>query len=203
MIDLRVLVAGTLFTGRTVEPIRTQKDPYQNIDFGVPFTSCPSALMFDYKAVISPEHNVLYAKGGVGKPKVIAEHDEGHAMVVLQRRWEDAEGNIFAERVATAYERFTHDVPEWVNNHILTLHYGDITSDDLYSIYNKDVCLTSMRRAMNSNGKIVPIQEIGWAAAGTRPTHVIINLSSGCMEAFVGHDGNSLWVDNIRWVYND
>ena len=56
---------------------------------------------------------------------------------------------------------------------------------------------------MNKQGKIVPIQEVGWAKEGTLPTHVIINLSSGCYEAFVGHDGNTLWVDNLQWVFED
>ena len=49
MIDIQVLVSGTLFTGRNIEPITTAADPYQNIDFGVPFTGRPPALMFDYK----------------------------------------------------------------------------------------------------------------------------------------------------------
>ncbi len=203
MFDLRVLVAGTLFTGRTIEPIRTQKDPYQNIDFGVPFTQTPTALIFDYKAVISPDNTLLYAKGGVGKPKEIAGHDEGHAFVVLQRRWEDAEGNIYAERVATGYERFKEDVPQWQNNHTLRLLYGDITTSPIYKQYTNDVKLNNVRRAMNKQGKIVPIQEVGWAKEGTLPTHVIINLSSGCYEAFVGHDGNTLWVDNLQWVFED
>ena len=35
MIDVQVLVAGTLFTGRNIEPITTASDPYQNIDFGM------------------------------------------------------------------------------------------------------------------------------------------------------------------------
>lgn len=203
MFDLRVLVAGTLFTGRTIEPIRTQKDPYQNIDFGVPFTGHPTALMFDYKALISADRTILFAKGGIGKPKVTDGHDEAHAYIVLQRRWEDSEGNIFAERVATGYERFTHDVKQWVNDHTLPLHYGDITGTNLYSRYEAELRLGDMRRAMNTKGRIVPIQETGWAKEGTQPTHILINLSSGSYEAFVGHDGNTFWVDNIRLVYED
>ena len=33
MIDIQVLVAGTLFTGKTIEPITGAGDPYKNIDF--------------------------------------------------------------------------------------------------------------------------------------------------------------------------
>ena len=59
MIDIQVLVSGTLFTGRNLEPITTAADPYQNIDFGVPFTGRPSALMFDYKCIVEQERQSL------------------------------------------------------------------------------------------------------------------------------------------------
>ena len=86
MIDIEVLVAGTMFTGRTIEPITTAKDPYRNIDFGVPFTGRPTALMFDYKCIVSPEDWVWYAKG-TAKPKKQEGHDEAEAYVYLQHRW--------------------------------------------------------------------------------------------------------------------
>ena len=200
IINLKVLVAGTLFTGRTIEPIRTQKDPYQNIDFGVPFTKRPKALMFDYKAVISQENTILIAKG-FGAPKTVEGHDEAQAFIVLQRRWEDADGNIFAQRVATGYERFITDQKQWVNGHQVPLIYGDITGTPLYKKYPAELGLTGMRRAMNSKGKIVPIQEVGWAAPNVVPTHMIINLASGSFEAFIGHDGNTFWIDNVSLVY--
>ena len=56
-------------------------------------------------------------------------------------------------------------------------------------------------RAMNSKGKIVPIKEEGWAPKGTKPTHAILMLTSGCYDAFLGHDGNAFWVDNVKLVY--
>jgi len=200
MFDIRILVAGTLFTGRTIEPIRTQKDPYQNIDFGVAFSKHPSTLMLDYKARVSDEQTILHAKG-FSKPKTIAGHDEAQIYIILQRRWEDAEGNIFAERVATGYERIVKDQPQWVNDHHVPLHYGNITRTSLYQRYPAELALSDMRRAMNSKGQIVPIQEKGWAAPDTTPTHLLINIASGYYEAFVGKDGNTLWVDNIRLVY--
>ena len=199
--DIRILVAGTLFTGRTIEPIRTQKDPYQNIDFGVPFTRFPTALMFDYKAKISSDKTILYAKG-FGRPKTIEGHDEGQAYIVLQRRWETSDGQIKAERVATGYERFVADRLTWVSDHKIPLLYGDITGTDLYKKYTAELALGDMRRAMNSHGQIVPVQEVGWAVEGTAPTHMIINMASGCYEAFVGYDGNTLWIDNMRLVYD-
>ena len=54
---------------------------------------------------------------------------------------------------------------------------------------------------MNSKGKIVPIQEDGWSEPDETPTHAILMLTSGCYNAFFGHDGNVMWVDNVKLVY--
>ncbi|MGM9837108.1 MAG: PCMD domain-containing protein [Paludibacteraceae bacterium] len=196
MIDLQVLVAGTLYTGRTIEPVTSANDPYRNIDFGVPFTGRPTALMFDYKCTISPDKWVWYAKG-VGKPKKKDGHDEAQVYMYLQHRWEDENGNIHSIRVGTAYERYSHSQPTWVNNHRVPVYYGDITQSPNYKPY---MGFDVNQRAMNSKGKIVPIQEEGWDGT-LEPTHVVIMLTSGKYEAFVGHAGNVFWVDNVRLVY--
>ena len=197
VIDIQVLAAGTLFTGRTIEPITTAKDPYQNIDFGVPFTKRPTALIYDYKAEISDENWVWYAKGMAKPKKQQGIHDEAEAYVYLQHRWEDEKGHVHATRVGTGYERITQSQPEWVNDHRLPIHYGDITSEPWYQPYMG--CNKNMR-TMNSKGKIVPIQEEGWDAT-LEPTHIVIMLTAGKCEAFVGYDGNVLWVDNVRLAY--
>ena len=197
-IDIEVLVAGTLFTGRNLEPITTAKDPYQNIDFGVPFTGRPSALMFDYKCIVSPEEWVWFAKG-FGKPKKQDGHDEAEAYVYLQHRWEDEKGNIHSIRVGTGYKRFTEDQLTWVNGYRLPIHYGDITGEPWYEDY---MGFKGIQRAVNSKGKMTPIIEEGWDAS-LEPTHIVIMLTSGKYEAFVGHDGNVLWVDNVCLVYED
>jgi hypothetical protein len=196
MIDIQVLVPGTLFTGRNIEPITTAKDPYQNIDFGVPFTGRPSALMFDYKCIVSPEEWVWYAKG-MSKPKKQAGHDEIEAYIYLQHRWEDENGEIHSIRVGTGYERFSKTQEEWVNGHRLPIHYGDITTESWYKDY---MGFKNMQRATNSKGKVVLIQEEGWDAT-LEPTHMVIMLTSGKYEAFVGHAGNVFWVDNVSLVY--
>ena len=146
MIDVQVLVPGTLFTGRNLEPITTAKDPYQNIDFGVPFTERPSALMFDYKCIISPEEWVWYAKGAA-KPKKQEGHDEAEAYLYLQHRWEDEKGKIHSIRVGTAYQRFSQDQLTWVNGHRIPIHYGDITGEPWYEDYMGFKCI---QRAVNS-----------------------------------------------------
>ena len=197
-IDIQVLVPGTLFTGRNLEPITTAKDPYQNIDFGVPFTGRPSALMFDYKCIVSPEEWVWYAKG-FGKPKKQDGHDEVEAYLYLQHRWEDEKGDIHSIRVGTAYERFSKTQTEWVNGHRLPIYYGDITGESWYEDY---MGFKNMQRAVNSKGKVVLIQEEGWDAT-LEPTHIVIMLTSGKYEAFVGKAGNVFWVDNVSLVYEN
>lgn len=197
MIDIQVLAAGTLFTGRTIEPVTSANDPYQNIDFGVPFTGRPSALIFDYKCLISPEKWVWYAKG-LSKPKKQDGHDQAEAYLYLQHRWEDEKGNIHSVRVGTAYERFSKSQLTWQNGHRVKVHYGDITKEPWYKPY---MGFNVNERAMNSKGKIVPVQEEGWDGS-LQPTHVVIMLTAGCYEAFVGHAGNVLWVDNVGLVYD-
>lgn len=193
-IDIKVLVNGTIFTGKTIEPIRSAKDPYSNIDFGVPFTRKPQSMLLDYKAIISNEQTVTYAKG-FGRPKTIAGHDEAEMYVLLQKRWEDSEGNIHALRIGTGAYRVSTSQPNWVNDFEVPIHYGDISKEPYYTSY---MGLSKPYRALNSKGKIVPIQEEGWGSPQDEPTHIIIVLTSGCYEAFVGHNGNSFWVDNVR-----
>lgn len=200
MINIHVMVAGTIFWGQTIEPVTTAKDPYRNIDFGVPFTKRPAYLQYDFKCNVSPERTLTRATG-LTAPKTIEGHDECETYLLLQKRWEDSEGNIHALRVGTAYERFDKSHPEWENNHRVRVHYGDFTNSPDYKPYMG--LLTHKMRAMNSQGKIVPIQEEGWAPADAKPTHAILMLTSGCYEAFYGKDGNSLWVDNVKLVYND
>lgn len=198
MIDIEVLVAGTMFTGRTIEPITTAKDPYRNIDFGVPFTGRPTALMFDYKCIVSPEDWVWYAKG-TAKPKKQEGHDEAEAYVYLQHRWEDEKGHIHSIRVGTGYKRFSEDQLTWVNGYRLPIHYGDITGEEWYEDY---MGFKGIQRAMNSRGKMTLIQEEGWNGT-LEPTHLVIMLTSGKYEAFVGKEGNVLWVDNVNLVYEE
>lgn len=200
VIDLKVFVSGTLFTGRTIEPVTAAgaRDPYSVIDMGVPFTKHPIALMLDYKALVEESNEVTYAKA-TAHPKKQSGHDEAEFYIYLQQRWEDADGHVYARRVGTAYERISKTVPQWVNNHRVPIRWGDITQQPDFKEYeglNKHQFKT-----MNSKGKMVPIEEVGYGL--NEPTHMIMMLTSGKYEAFVGHEGNTLWVDNVRLVYED
>ena len=54
---------------------------------------------------------------------------------------------------------------------------------------------------INSKGKNVEIQEVGWGDENTLVTHAIMLISASCQEAFSGTIGNTLWVDNIKLEY--
>ena len=112
-----------------------------------------------------------------------------------------ATGTIFAKRVGTAYERYDQEVKEWQNGHRIEIHYGDITGKDFYQPYMDLVKGESTQYAANSQGKIVPIQEIGWASPDTTPTHIILRFSSGHGGAYIGAPDAKFWIDNVKLVY--
>jgi len=200
VIDLKVLVAGTLFTGRTLEPVTMKgaNDPYSVIDMGVPFKRHPVALRLDYKAVVENSNVITYAKA-TSNPRQKEGRDCAEMIVLLQHRWEDADGKIHARRVGTAYERIYNTVPTWQNDHTIPIRWGDITMQPDFKDYEG---LNGHKfKAMNSQGKMVDIVEESYGLEA--PTHIIIFLTSGRYEAFVGHAGNTLWVDNVRLVYED
>ncbi|MCF6334092.1 MAG: PCMD domain-containing protein [Draconibacterium sp.] len=47
-----MLIAGTLFLGEMIEPVRNMKDPIKKVNQGVPFNQTPKAIKFDYKYTV-------------------------------------------------------------------------------------------------------------------------------------------------------
>lgn len=194
--DISVLASGTIYLGKAMEPIKNINNPYSKMDIGIPFTERPKALMLDYKTKISAERMITKATGM--STKQYSGDDYCDVSVYLQKRWEDSHGNIYAERIATARKFIDKSTNGWVNNHRIAINYGDISSAQWFKSYmglRKDFC------AENSNGKMVPITEVGWADANEKPTHIILFISSGCHGAYVGALGNSFWIDNVKFVY--
>lgn len=199
MLDVKVAIAGTLFFGSVLEPVRSANDPYGSIDIGIPFNQKPKALLFDLKTRVSEKRVVTKALGmGVS---TIEGHDEPEVYIYLQKRWEDKEGNIYAKRIGTARQRFPKTIPDWHNDYRLTIHYGDITKRADFKKYQGLFPDGGQFKAKNSKGKMVYIQEVGWGTADDAPTHAILMISAGCYPAFHGALGNAFWVDNVRFVY--
>ncbi|MBP5318014.1 MAG: PCMD domain-containing protein [Paludibacteraceae bacterium] len=197
VIDSSVLVSGSIFTGQTIEPIKSADDPYCNLDFGIPFTGKPKALVLDYKCKISTNDYVMKYPG-IGSKRIDGVQDKAEFIVYLQKRWEDKDGRIHALRVGTARVQLDHDVPEWQNGYRVPIHYGDISKTPYYRDYMK---LNGPYRALNSKGKVTPIIEEGWGTADDEPTHIIIMLTAGNQGAYIGTVGNTLWVDNVSFEY--
>lgn len=200
LINVDVLVAGSIFLGEMIEPIKSSKNPYSKMEMGIPFTKRPKALRFDYKVSV-PETGSRTYSSGFGKKRTIAGKDSCEVYIILQRRWEDSDGNIYAKRVGTGRERFTKSTAGWISNHDIPVKYGDITSDPAYRPWMGLIDGEKAYYARNSKGKMVPVHEVGWDAPDATPTHLLVMASASCGTAYIGTIDQTLWVDNMALVY--
>lgn len=198
IVNMDVTCQGALLVGALPEPIKDTKSPMSKVLYGLPFEGKPKALKFDYKADVG--HEVIRGTG-FSKLKPMGEPDWAEVTIILQKRWEDEEGNVHALRVGTGMERIMEDVPEWVNGHEIPVRYGDITSEPFYQDYmGLKTDPETAYHTLNSKGKNVIVQEDGWAAEGVEPDFMIIHFISSCGKAFYGGVGNTLWLDNVQIV---
>ena len=198
VINMDVTCQGARFVGVLPEPITTTKDPMAKVFYGLPFNGFPKSLQMDIKADVG--HEVIRGTG-FSKLKPMGYDDSAEITFILQKRWEDEEGNVHALRVATAIVRIEEDIPDWINGYQLDLHYGDITGASFYKDYmGLKTDPETAYHALNSKGRNVIIHEEGWAEPGTEPTHMILNIISSCGKAFYGGVGNTLWIDNVKVV---
>lgn len=198
MINMDVVCQGALLLGKLPEPIKDTKDPNAKPIYGIPFCGRPQALQFDYKALVG---NETVRGTGFSKLKKMGTKDYPEVTIILQKRWEDENGNIHALRVGTGVERFTSDVTEWKNCHRLEVHYGDISCEPYYKeymrLYSGDHALI---HDINSKGKKVKVIEDGWAAPDEEPNFMIVKFLASSGEAFYGGVGNTLWIDNVKLI---
>ena len=201
IVNLHVLATGTIYTGETLEPVKNANNPQSKISRGIPFTGQPKSLIFDYKLKVGGEQ-YRTSPNGMGKPKALGKDNVVEVFVYLQHRWEDKDGNLFANRVGTAYEAFSKDVDEWVNGHEIEIRYGDISKSEGFCdaiALNDKVDTKEVFYALNSEGKNVQLHEVGWS--NQKPTHMIIIFTSGNGGAYVGAPGSKFWVDNVALRY--
>lgn len=200
IVNIDVVAAGSIFTGHIIEPVTSTSDPYAKMEMGIPFTQRPDYLQFDYKLYVPQGAGRIYSSG-FGKKKTYSGTDQAEVFIILQRRWEDADGNIHARRVGTGRERYGRSTSGWVNDHRIPVRYGDITSDPHYKSYMGLIPKDKSYYARNSRGKMVPVVEEGWDDADATPTHIIVMASSGSGTAYIGTLDMTLWIDNIALVY--
>ena len=197
-INMDVVCQGALMIGKLPEPITTTKDPMSKVLYGVPFNGCPKALEFDYKANVG---NEVIKGTGFCKLQPQGYKDYAEVTFMLQKIWEEEDGSMHALRVATGIEQITESTSEWINGYRIKLHYGDITKEPFFKDYmGLKTNPETAYRAVNSQGKIVIIQEHGWAPLGTEPNYMMIHFITSYGKAFYGGVGNTLWLDNVKVI---
>ncbi len=198
LVDITVLAAGSIFLGSVHEPIKGTKNPNKMLDMGIPFTKRPIAIQFDYKVKMSDRENRIRATG-FSKITDVSGKDFPAAILLLQKRWEDADGNIFAKRVGTMVVRY-YATTDWHNDATYEILYGDITGNPAYKAHMMRLQVEE-RYAVNSKGESVPVHEVAWGEEGDEPTHMVLQFTSSHGGAYIGSPGNTFWIDNVRFVY--
>ena len=138
---------------------------------------------------------------GFSKVADIPGTNAAEVCLLLQHRWEDADGNIFAKRVGTAWEQYEKDVPNWENDHRVQIQYGDITKTPGFEPF-MGLLEEDPQYCRNSKGEVVPIQEVGWAGPDEKVTHLVLRFSSSHGGAYVGSPGSIFWIDNVKFIYD-
>ena len=200
IVNISVLAAGSIYLGTMLEPITNSRNPMSKINVGIPYTKRPKALKFDYKYDPAPDANRI-RETGFSKRKVIEGPDMAECVFLLQKRWEDSEGNIHALRIGTMRHRFNKKTPGWVEGKEFPIHYGDISKESFFKPWMGMVEGERQYYALNSKGKNVPIIEEGWARPDETPTHMILKFDSSYGGAYIGSVGNTFYIDNVTLVY--
>lgn len=198
LVDITVLAAGSVFLGEVHEPIKGTKNPQKMLNSGIPFTKKPVAIQFDYKVRMSDREKRIRATG-FSRITDVEGKDYPEVNLFLQKRWEDADGNIYAKRIGTMVVRYDKTT-DWQNNATYSIMYGDITGAPAYRAHMMRLQVEE-RYAINSKGESVPIKEVGWGTKDDVPTHLILQFTSSHGGAYIGSPGNSLWIDNVKLVY--
>lgn len=200
LVNVHVLAAGSIYLGKMREPITSSSNPYGYLDFGIPFTHKPKAIQFDYKVKLSGKPDRI-RQTGFSPVKTIPGMDMPGVILLLQKRWEDEKGNLYAHRIGTLVHRFNKNT-DWVDGAQFEIHYGDITGESFYKDYMKlQDGGDDQKYALNSKGKIVKVKEVGWGSPDDTPTHLCLQFASSFGTAFVGAVGTTFWIDNVKLVY--
>ena len=197
-LNISVLASGSMFLGDMKEPITGTKKGEKNLNIGVPFTSRPKAVRYDYKVKMSGEPHRI-RQTGFSRKSTVKGQDCAIMTCLLQKRIEDKDGNIIAKRVGTAVVRYDKNA-DWHNGATYEIHYGDISRTAYYDAELMRLGVGNYH-ARNSEGESQLIQENGWAGPDEKPTHLIIQFTSSLGGAYVGSPGNTIWVDNVCLVY--
>ena len=134
IVNIKVLAAGSIWLGEALEPVTGTSNPMSKLSAGIPFNKRPKAITFDYKVKLSGEPNRI-RETGFSRVTTVKGMDMPDVICLLQKRWEDKDGNIYAKRVGTLVHRFNKNTSDWVNGAEFEILYGDITKQKGYQSY--------------------------------------------------------------------
>ena len=199
LINIKVMATGSIYWGEMQEPVSSISNPYAVMSWGIPFTKRPKALLFHYKAKIPNTGKLI--RSTTFRAVETEGYDPAEVILILQQRWEDAEGNIHAKRVGTAMCQIEKSTSGWVMDCRIPVIYGDARKSKDYKPYMDLITGYKNMYAFNSKGQKKIILEEAWADPNSPVTHAIMWFASGSSGAFIGALDNVLWVDEIRLEY--
>ena len=129
LVSVNVMATGSIFWGKMHEPITGINNPLSFMDWGIPFTRRPKAVIIDYKAYLPNTGKIN--KGN----KLLDGYDPEQIMLILQNRSVDADGNIHVKRVGTAILRISKSSNGWVKDARIPVIYGDARKDPSFKSY--------------------------------------------------------------------
>ncbi len=197
-LKLKVLVSGTLFLGEVIQPVRSVKDPICKLNHGVPFTGKPRAVQFSYKYKSGQDRlKSVFSSRPVEGP------DKAEFCMILQKRWEDETGKVYATRIGGARDFLNDTGSSWVTDTTVTVKYGDITKEPFYDPKMMGLIPeVNELYVKNSKNEMVPLTETGWDTQLETSTHLILYFTSSFEGInYTGSPESVLWVDNIRFIY--
>lgn len=198
LVNIVVVASGSVFLGGMDEPIKSAKNPMSKLDQGIPFNKKPIAVQFDYK---NKRCARMYKATGGTRINELSGSDQAEVVLYLLHRWEDEQGNVYAHRIGTAYEKYGKTVSNWINNHQVKVHYGDITKEPFYKSYMGLIPESNPYYTTNSKGVMVPVHEVGWGDKDDTVTHIMLRFSSSDQGPYVGTVGSTFWIDNVKLIY--
>lgn len=198
LVNITVLAAGSIFTGSVNEPITETKNPQKILQTGIPFTKKPKQLVFDYKVRLSDSSKRIKLTG-FGRKSEIEGKDYPAVTLILEKRWEDLEGNVYSKTVGVLNSYFRSNT-DWIDDATFDIIYNKEEAEKSICKERKET-IDVVNYTVNKKGKSVPVKNMGWSEKGEQPTHLYLSFSSSHGGAYIGSPGNSFWIDNVRFIY--
>lgn len=165
------IAAATLFTGYFKDGFPSVSDPRSNINFGIPYTSLPTAFKVKYKYQFGESY-----EDGDGNP--LSGSDAADIYVLLEQ-WIEQEEITTKKRVGTAWYRSSDIIANWTDLN-LNITYGELSSSE--PDYMK------------------PADGYASAGSKPTHITVVFS-SSALGDFFTGAIGSVLEVDNFELIY--